>query len=485
MKGTGIFLAAILISTSLPYVAEPQERKDQTIRQEVDKPAQSAELFVRYMGPEHGKRIKLLGSKFMGIAISSLADRSGRRVDDPYFLISVAPGVMGFACTSNIFWKEDVFQEDVFSSYIARIQRVPRASELEWTASLAKVNRGELQMMYNLGAIILQDRLFGPMGFRQEESAKLLKRLASIPQEVIEVWADTRQMERYQAAVTLCGNDLLFSQGAFQPNVFTKILTSSDPSVLLAVKIGDQDLVKSLLASGKTTELRDDYDRTPLIVAADRGHKAIVEALLANGANVNAKDSRGRTALSYAAEKGNTAIAQLLLDGGADVNIKGDQLGGTPLIEAAVKGDSVLVKALLGKGADVNASSDYRGTALIAAAKGGHSAIVQLLLDGGADPNAKGGYNETALMGAAGVGKSDIVEALLAKGSEVNAKSNTGMTALMYAAMWGRNEIVKILLSKGADINSKDNKGKTALKLAEKEKHTSVISLLKEAGKKK
>jgi len=65
----------------------------------------------------------------------------------------------------------------------------------------------------------LQDRLFGTSGFRLEESNKLLRRLDSVPQDAIETWAHTHQLDNYQAAISIIILDSLFSNDVFRRGV--------------------------------------------------------------------------------------------------------------------------------------------------------------------------------------------------------------------------------------------------------------------------
>jgi ankyrin repeat protein len=82
--------------------------------------------------------------------------------------------------------------------------------------------------------------------------------------------------------------------------------------LMLAVWIGDIDLVKQLLAQGTSVNetVKDGY--TVLMCAAYYGHPEIVRSLLRHGANKDNVSKKGETALSIAEKKKFGAVAELL-----------------------------------------------------------------------------------------------------------------------------------------------------------------------------
>lgn len=98
-----------------------------------------------------------------------------------------------------------------------------------------------------------------------------------------------------------------------------------------AVKAGDLDEVKHLIASGADVNAPDKFHNLPLYWAATRGHVAIAEELIAHGANINAKDRSGATALHVAASTGQVALLEFLISKGAQVDIKDQFFGLTVL----------------------------------------------------------------------------------------------------------------------------------------------------------
>ncbi|RHY79282.1 hypothetical protein DYB26_003264, partial [Aphanomyces astaci] len=79
---------------------------------------------------------------------------------------------------------------------------------------------------------------------------------------------------------------------------------------------GDDDVVLTLLLANANVEatLKDE----PLILACKLGHDDILQLLLARGANVNYATEMGATALHMASQKGFVGIVARLLDYGAD-----------------------------------------------------------------------------------------------------------------------------------------------------------------------
>lgn len=136
---------------------------------------------------------------------------------------------------TNAFWKDGKVQEQILKDYLARIKLVPQESEDEWSEALVKVDpprtdplRGTrgLKLPTLLGAIVIQDRLFATNGFKQLESKRLLIRMKAIPQDAIEQWADARDLEKYQAVVSLINDDSIFVRETFKPD-FRKETPSS------------------------------------------------------------------------------------------------------------------------------------------------------------------------------------------------------------------------------------------------------------------
>src|SRR5579871_1113009 len=89
-------------------------------------------------------------------------------------------------------------------------------------------------------------------------------------------------------------------------------------------------LLKTLVEKGADVNARDEYDDTPLLLAARWDHRASMRLLIQHGADVRSKNQQGYTALDWAAINGNIEGVQELLLKGAEVNLR-DSQGNTVL----------------------------------------------------------------------------------------------------------------------------------------------------------
>lgn len=87
-----------------------------------------------------------------------------------------------------------------------------------------------------------------------------------------------------------------------------------------AASTNNTDAVERLLAAGVDPNSADEYERSPLHLAACRGYVEVVKLLLRHGADPNVKDSLGNTPLHLAACTSHIPIVIELLDAGTDVS---------------------------------------------------------------------------------------------------------------------------------------------------------------------
>ncbi|GJQ60700.1 MAG: DUF1566 domain-containing protein [Candidatus Scalindua sp. AMX11] len=121
-----------------------------------------------------------------------------------------------------------------------------------------------------------------------------------------------------------------------------------------AVKDGDVETVKKLLALGTDPNKRDSKGRTPLMFAASGGHAEIVEALIKAGADLNMKATDGSTALIAATLQRHNLLVKFLREKGADISLKNNG-GETAFNIARQRGDDEMVGLLT-----INLRSSYK-----------------------------------------------------------------------------------------------------------------------------
>ena len=234
---------------------------------------------------------------------------------------------------------------------------------------------------------------------------------------------------------------------------------------------------------------------TALLFAVRAGDVDSVRLLVAAGADVNDADAWGVTATVLAAHAGFTRIVELLLDRGADPNLA--EAGFSALHIAIMRRDEAMLAALLAHGAKANdplrawtptrrSSRDFNfdpalvgATPFWLAARFNQPGAMRLLLKHGADPlfvhrveyhagegAALRAETTTAVMAAVGMGGGrawvqpeaaereglvlDAVVLAVSLGVDVNQTSPEGRTALDAARALNYRKVVEVLEAKGA-----------------------------------
>ena len=225
-----------------------------------------------------------------------------------------------------------------------------------------------------------------------------------------------------------------------------------------------------------------------IIEAVKSGDLETTRSLIAEGADVNAPQGDGATALHWAAHRNDLAGATLLIEAGADVNAA-NALGATPLWLAAINGSADMVERLLDSGGNPNVSLNMGETPLMTASRSGSLPTVQLLLEHGADVNAAELERaQTALMWAVAQQHGDVARVLIQNDADLYARTevwyqlentagntNTsgnfrmahgGSTPLLFAARNGDVETARVLVDAGADVQDTEASGASALVIA-------------------
>lgn len=265
-----------------------------------------------------------------------------------------------------------------------------------------------------------------------------------------------------------------------------------------AVKHGHEGTARLLVPHMESvdyfvTDFSEEYNKTPLILAAENGHlnlvKMLVEELKCNVEPVRYEVVgkiawREMTPLAYAASEGHTDIVRYLLSVGADLDAVTGESWLTILGHAVCSDSLETVKALLEHGSNpdpffriqqANTMSQneedrytymraYKGAIypLVGACNLGNEGIINLLLkhiDWERILECGAEYANFLLPVAATCGLESMVQRLLKKGCDVNKpltlhrRINVG-SALVLASKHGHIGVVRILLDNGGGAAS-------------------------------
>ncbi|KAL8999147.1 MAG: hypothetical protein Q9169_001926 [Polycauliona sp. 2 TL-2023] len=218
------------------------------------------------------------------------------------------------------------------------------------------------------------------------------------------------------------------------------------PSIVIAAKNNDSQLVQMLLEHDLDTEAHAPGSGAALYTAVTKGHPEIVKLLLAYGADPNKRPSGTEPALYKAVSKQHVDIVELLLQ---QPNLRIDDTppgGTTAMYRAAKKGNTELVRKLLAAGAKVDAAPMGTNSAMFEAAKRGDYDICKFLLEQGAEVDRRTTGGDTALCNVVGKKDMAIIRLLLEHGAKINAKAWGGETALQKAVSKGKHDQVELLL---------------------------------------
>ncbi|KAJ7977476.1 putative Ankyrin repeat family protein [Quillaja saponaria] len=236
----------------------------------------------------------------------------------------------------------------------------------------------------------------------------------------------------------------------------------------LAVRAGDIDVLKILIASG--CRISNSLDSV-LHEAAAMNRVDLMEVLFAgySDMDMNLADSDGRTPIHVAAVQGHVKVIEFCLSIGGNPDTV-DRKGWTPLHYAASEGYLEAVRCLLNcSNAKYVVNKDGK-TAFSLAVDNGHSHLLDLLHLG------------DVLLRAARIDDIHGMKSCLAEGAMVNGRDQNGWTPLHRAAFKGRIEIVKLLLDHGALVDVVDDAGYTPLHCAVEMGHVQVALLLVARG---
>jgi hypothetical protein len=192
---------------------------------------------------------------------------------------------------------------------------------------------------------------------------------------------------------------------------------SRTPMMDAVLKSDAKRLKELVTSSGADINKQDSLGFTALNLAVYMGHEQAVKTLIIGGANPNIPDNEGMTPTANASRQKRLSLAKFLLERGANPN-RANNEGQTPLMIAAHYGHDDLAELLLHNNANVNAKDNQGRTALMEASANGYPKIVLSLLSLGADKNQRDNVGQTAQDYAFRFGHEDIAEILTGQQAE-------------------------------------------------------------------
>lgn len=252
------------------------------------------------------------------------------------------------------------------------------------------------------------------------------------------------------------------------------------------------------LGARSISALRDAFERTPLMAAAEAGALATTKLLLGSGADVNAVDRGGETPLMLAAGQKNVEVTRALLAAGARPDAV-DRMGRTALMHASWADLADQVTALADAKAALDLIDERGWTALDVAIQRERPAAAAALRARGAtaklglavqarssadfDPARTGVLYQGWAPLLVAVTRDDVeaLRKLRAAGADLNAANAAGEVALHVAVESRARNALKELLAAGADPARRNRRGETAFDLAVRRGDLVAVAMLRPA----
>lgn len=250
--------------------------------------------------------------------------------------------------------------------------------------------------------------------------------------------------------------------------------------LLIAAERGQTEIVDLLLKKGADINARDRTNGAPLsqgnsalILAAAMNHLDTVQLLLAQAKkpDILLREQAGKTAFWFAVANENLEMTKLLYSHGSKINLP-DKSGASVLTTTVLHKQYDVLDFLVAKGADINMADNSGSTPLMTAigCKNQNQPVVLAYLKKFLTFKPKlnnGSANEYALHQAAFLGFVDAVQLLLENGANINLQSRTdGRTALYVTAVSKNIDTAKFLMKEGAKTEIADKAGYTPLTAA-------------------
>ena len=270
-------------------------------------------------------------------------------------------------------------------------------------------------------------------------------------------------------------------------------------ALMHAADVGAADASEVLLGLGADSRAADRFGTTALMLAAEHGDTRISTMLLAHNADPDAVDIEQRSAAFYAARTNRAAMIELLQQAGGHIGSP-DSRGYSALdvAVAAGAGDAAArlrsfgAKAFVvsgksgrqsGKFDPAHPGEIYRGWQELALAIARDDAAdAQRLLGAGVDPNLRLPQGDTLLQVAADAHAFNCLAVLLARGADATAPDHSGHSVLWLAVTHEDTALVNALLTDGVKPDTHAPHEEPALFAAIRASHLEQVQRLIESG---
>ena len=234
-----------------------------------------------------------------------------------------------------------------------------------------------------------------------------------------------------------------------------------------AVRYGQVDVAKLLLAGGAKVDALDSIGKTPflLIIPAAKQYE-MYSALLLYNANAAEKDMFGDTVLHVATMAGvGTDVLNLLVNHGAPVNERNKQ-GVTPLSLAVESGNMEHIVFYAQAGADINAEDMQGNTPLTKALESPSIDMLKTLVTAKNILSKDSSGNTPLHIAIIKDSPFEYIKYLVDTGADVNARNKNGDSILYLAVTKNKRDVGDLLLSKNADIFATNTENNSPLRIA-------------------
>ncbi|CAL4104166.1 unnamed protein product [Meganyctiphanes norvegica] len=195
--------------------------------------------------------------------------------------------------------------------------------------------------------------------------------------------------------------------------------------------------LEKLLKMNANIDAQDQFQKTPLMMAAEQNKVECVEILVSTGANVSATDREGWTALHRAARTNSLEALKVLLQACINPEIPDKKGCATPIYIASQNNHLDILRVLIQAGADVNTARKDGWTPLIIACDRGHTEAVQALLNAGANAEILDNRVGTDIINTLGGGPAVIETLTTIEGNCGGVTSYPCKTLTIIVDNWG------------------------------------------------